>query len=159
VSSLSLSLSKLKKISSFSFSLHYSFSFPPLLFLLGDSLWKGLFEGHKESMFNCRSQIYLSANRAFFDEMLIMFLAAARKTFSNLKKIVVFSTYFPVPFWIHLRFLLLGALDHDMYNNPTHISWSIPHSFLHVLRMVRIGYGLYLPFLLFDSSFFCFDTV
>jgi hypothetical protein len=96
--SLSLSLSKLKKISSFSFSLHYSFSFPPLLFLLGDSLWKGLFEGHKESMFNCRSQIYLSANRAFFDEMLIMFLAAARKTFSNLKKIVVFSTYFPVPF-------------------------------------------------------------
>jgi hypothetical protein len=93
-----LSLSKLKKFSSFSFSLHYSFSFPPLLFLLGDSLWKGLFEGHKESMFNCRSQIYLSANRAFFDEMLIMFLAAARKTFSNLKKIVVFSTYFPVPF-------------------------------------------------------------
>jgi hypothetical protein len=45
------------------------------------------------------------------------------------------------------------------YNNPTQISWSIPHSFLHVMERIRIGYGLFQPFSLFDSFLFCFDTV
>jgi hypothetical protein len=90
--SLSLPLSLSPSLSHF---LQYSFSFPLFCFCWEDSLWKGLFEGHRENMFSSRLQICLSANSTFFDQILC--LAAARKIFffSNFKKKMFSLIIFP----------------------------------------------------------------
>ena len=94
--SLSLSLSHF---------LQYSFSFPLFCFCWEDSLWKGLFEGHRENMFSSRLQICLSANSTFFDQILC--LAAARKIFFfQISRKKCFLSLFSHPF-LNLFLLLV----------------------------------------------------
>jgi len=90
---------------SLSHFLQYTFSFPLFCFCWEDSLWKGLFEGHRENMFSSRLQICLSANSTFFDQILC--LAAARKIFFfQISRKKCFLSLFSHPF-LNLFLLLV----------------------------------------------------